>query len=82
MQLLGEVSAVDAACAKPVAPLVVAGAVARIGSVPIALFGTYKLFKKSPAAGVVGLLTGAVLWFSGGRLLSAAEAGFEACRKR
>lgn len=80
VQLLGD-AAVDQACARKVAPLVIAGSAGRIGAVGAGLFGTYKLFKKGWAPGVVSLVVGGVLWFASGRLLATSVARFDACRK-
>jgi len=75
------VTPLDQTCARNVAPSVILGAGARIGSVGVGLFGTYKLLKGKGAAGVVGLLGAGVLWFAGGALMKAAAAEFEDCRK-
>lgn len=70
----------DIACAQQVRSGVVIGAGARIAAIPAALFGTYKLLNKSPAAGVTGFLAAGLLWFVGGRVLQAATESFERCR--
>jgi hypothetical protein len=81
VELLGSLTPQQATCAKQSAPVVIAGVGARVLSVPVALFGTYKLFKKSPAAGVTGLLVGVAMWLAGTRLVNAAEAAYERCLK-
>lgn len=81
VELLGPPTAAETACAKQVAPMVIAGAGVRVLSVPVALFGTYKLFKKSPAAGVVGLVAGVAMWLAGTRLVNAAGAAYQRCLK-
>lgn len=73
-------AALDQRCAQNIKSLVIAGGAARIGAVPVALFGTYKLLKTNWAAGVVSLLGAAVLWGSGGRLIRAAALSFQQCR--
>lgn len=73
-------AATDQMCAQKVKSLVIAGGVARVGAVPVALFGTYKLFKTNWAAGVVSLIGAAILWGAGGRLVTAAALGFQQCR--
>jgi hypothetical protein len=80
VQLLGPPSAQDAACAQQVKSIVIAGGVARVGAVPIALFGAYKGFKKNGAAAAVSLIAAAAFWFAGGRLMVAAAQGFQKCR--
>ena len=82
VELLGDpLTPQQATCTKKVAPMVIAGAGVRILSVPVALFGTYKLFKKSPTAGVVGLVASVAMWLAGTRLVHAAEAAYERCLK-
>jgi hypothetical protein len=81
VELLGPPTAAETACAKRVAPVVIAGAGVRVLSVPVALFGTYKLFKKSPAAGVTGLIAAVAMWFAGTRLVNAAGVAYERCLK-
>lgn len=81
VELLGPPTGTETACAKQVAPMVVAGAGVRVLSVPVALFGTYKLFKKSPAAGVTGLIAAVAMWYAGTRIVSAAGAAYERCLK-
>lgn len=81
VELLGPPTAAETACAKQVAPLFIAGAGAQLVSAPVVLFGTYKLFKKSPAAGVTGLVAGLALFFAGRRIVQAAAAGYERCVK-
>ncbi|MBV8722454.1 MAG: hypothetical protein JO277_09905 [Candidatus Eremiobacteraeota bacterium] len=80
VQLLAPPSAQDTACAQQVKSLVIAGGVARVGAVPVALFGAYKGFKKSGAAAAVSLIASVALWLAGGRLARAAAAGFQKCR--
>lgn len=74
-------SAQEVQCAKRVKPLLVTGAVMRVGAVPVGLFGTYKLFKAHWAAGITALLGTGVLWFVGGSAMVAAANQFEQCRK-
>jgi hypothetical protein len=71
----------DFACADEARPLVVTGAVTGLSSVPVALFGTYKLLKGRSAAGIVSLLGAGALYFAGRQLMTAAARSFEACRK-
>lgn len=74
-------SALDMECAQKVKVPLIVGSVARVGSVGVGLFGTYKLLKGKGAAGIVSLLGAGVLWFAGGQLMGAAARGFESCRK-
>jgi len=80
-QMLGPPTAAETACAKQSAPLFVSGAGAQLLSAPVVLFGTYKLFKNSTAAGVTGLIAGVALFFTGRRLVQAAAATYERCLK-
>ncbi|OHD23751.1 MAG: hypothetical protein A2Y38_23555 [Spirochaetes bacterium GWB1_59_5] len=73
-------AATDEMCAQKVKSLVIAGGVARVGAVPVALFGTYKMFKAHWAAGVVSLIGASILWAGGGSLVRAAAQGFQQCR--
>jgi len=81
VELLGPPSAAETACAKRSAPLFIAGAGAQLASAPIVLFGTYKLFKNSTAAGVTGLIAGLAMFFAGRRIVQAAAATYEQCVK-
>ena len=74
-------STTDIECAEQARPLLVTGAVTGLSSVPVALFGTYKLLKGRGAAGIVSLLGAGALYFAGRQLMSAAGRSFEACRK-
>lgn len=68
-------------CAEDVRGLVITGAATGLSSVPVALFGTYKLLKGRSAAGIVSLLSAGALYFGGRALMTAAARSFEACRK-
>ncbi len=81
VEFLGPPTAAETACAKQSAPLFIAGAGAQLVSAPVLLFGTYKLFKKSPAAGVTGLIAGAALFFAGRRIAAAAARMYGECVK-
>ena len=81
VELLGPPTPQETACAKQAAPLFIAGAGAQLASAPIVLFGTYKLFKKSPAAGVTGLIAGFAMFFAGRRIAQAAAAAYGRCIK-
>jgi hypothetical protein len=67
-------------CAEKTRPLLVTGAVTGLSSVPVALFGTYKLLRGRSAAGIVGLLSAGALYFAGRQLMGAAARSFQACR--
>lgn len=79
--MYGPPTAAQTACAKQSAPLFIAGAGTQLLSAPVALFGTYKLFKNSTAAGLTGLIAGIALFFTGRRLVQAAAATYERCVK-
>lgn len=79
--LYGPPTAAEQACAKQSAPLFIAGAGAQLVSAPVVLFGTYKLFKNSTAAGLTGLVAGLALFFAGRRIVQAAAATYERCLK-
>ena len=81
VELLGPPTAEQTACAKRAAPLFVAGAGAQFLGAPITLFGTYKLFKKSPAAGVTGLIAGVALFLAGRRLVKTSATMYEGCMR-
>jgi len=59
--------------------LAIAGGVSRIGSLGLGGYGAYKMFQKGWAPGVLSLVGAAALWFSGSRLLTAAQLAREAC---
>ena len=68
-------------CAQQVKGAVYTGTALRLGGIGVGLFGTYKLFKKSWAAGVVSMLGAGVAWFIGGSLIGGSAAAFETCRR-
>lgn len=77
----GPLTPLDRTCAEQVKiPVIMAGA-ARIGSVGVGLFGTYKLLKGRGAAGITAILGGGALWLLSSALLSAAERSFDECRR-
>ncbi len=73
-------SATDVQCAQQARPLFLTGSVTGLSSVPVALFGTYKLLKGRGAAGIVSLLGAGALYFAGQQLMAAAARSFQACR--
>lgn len=68
-------------CAQQVKGSIYTGTALRIGGIGVGLFGTYKLFKKSWAAGVVSMLGAGVAWWLGGGMIGAGARTFEACRR-
>lgn len=79
--VFGAPSAVEVACAQKVKSVFIGGAVAKVGGIGVGLFGTYKFFKKRPATGAVSILSAAVLWFVGTRMMVSAANLFDQCRK-
>lgn len=77
VQLLGP--ATGSASCPNADTLMIAGGVSRIGSLGLGGYGTYKMFKKGWAPGILSLVGAAALWFSGSRLLTAARLSREAC---
>lgn len=68
-------------CAEQVKVPFIAGGVAMLGSVPVGLFGVYKLAKKSGAVGITALAGAAVLFWGGRALFAGAAKRFENCRR-
>lgn len=78
---LGAPPAIDVECAQKVKTALVIGAVTTVSSVPVGLFGVYKLMKGNGAVGVTSLLATGALFFVGRMLMASAAKGFEVCRK-
>ena len=79
---MGAASAMDVDCANQVKGTLIAGAVMKVGALPVGLFGTYKLFKAHWAAGVTALVGTGLLWFIGGGLVASSARTFANCSGR
>jgi hypothetical protein len=77
----GATADAEKACAQQVKVPFFAGTAAQLTAVPVGLFGTYKMLKKQPAAGIVAVLGAAILWFAGNRVMASSVRQFDACRR-
>ena len=78
--MLGASSPQDVMCAEQVKGLLYASAGATLSTIGLGLFGVYKLFKGKPAAGVTGLVAGAITLGIGRVMAGTMAAKFEACK--
>jgi hypothetical protein len=78
---LGLPPPIDVECAQKVKTTLVIGAATTVSSIPVALFGAYKLMKGRGAAGITALLATGALWFIGRSLVVSSAKAFDTCRK-